>query len=168
MRRHFLGETMTRKQITSLPLFVTSLALLCAASPIAIAQSGSGKNGGGGGGGGTQSFPLTHIGGNYSGTVASGAPVISLRATMSLTEDLVGNLSGTICIQECNTLSGKASASPFFPYGVFQFKAGDDQFSGIVEGPVTCGDGTTGMWIAGSFQNRGATSTFSVTTCQQQ
>jgi len=98
----------------------------------------------------------------------SGAPVIPILSTLSLTEDAAGNLSGAVCTQECTPLiSGKATANPFFPFGVFQFKAGDDQFAGIVEGPVTCTDGTNGLWVAGSFQNRGETSTFSFTTCTQ-
>jgi hypothetical protein len=105
--------------------------------------------------------------GEYSGTVVAGKPVIPILSSLSLTEDQAGNLSGTICMQECVPLiSGTATASPFFTFGVFQFKAGDDQFSGIVEGSVACSDGTTGMWIAGSLQNRGKTSPFSFTTCR--
>jgi hypothetical protein len=162
---------MTRKQKAILSLFVVCLSLLCMGPAIAAQNGGGKQNGGGGGGNGggggaSQTGPITQIGGDYSGTVAAGAPVILVLAHMSLTEDLAGNLSGAICIQACSTLSGKASASPFFPFGVFQFKSGDGQFSGIVEGPVTCSDGTTGMWIAGSLLNRGETSTFSFTTCQ--
>jgi hypothetical protein len=156
---------MTRKQKAKLSLSVLCLSLSCVGSAIA-AQNGGGGSGKGGGGGAKQTGPITQIGGIYDGTVVAGWPVIPIQAHMSLTEDSAGNLSGEICIQACSTLSGKASASPFFPFGVFQFKAGDGQFSGIVEGPVTCNDGTTGMWIAGSILNRGETSTFSFTTCQ--
>jgi hypothetical protein len=127
-------------------------------------QNGSGKQGGGGGG--TQVGPIPQIAGEYSGSVVAGAPVTTFLANMTLNEDAAGNLSGTLCIEECSTLSGKASASPFFPSGVFQFRAGDQQISGIVEGTVACQNGTLGMWLAGSFQNHGETSTFSLTTCQ--
>jgi hypothetical protein len=148
------------------------IATLKAALVIGVLACSSGafaaKGAPGGGGGGTPTAPLTQIGGGYLGTVAAGAPAISILANMLLTQDLAGNLSGTICMQACNPLSGKVSASPFFPYGVFQFKAGDDQFSGIVQGPIICSDGTTGMWLSGSFQDRGATSTFSFTSCRQQ
>jgi hypothetical protein len=149
---------MTRKQKVNLSLCSMSLLLLCTSSAIAA------KNGGGGGTG--QTGPIPQIAGDYSGTVVAGAPVAPFLANMSLIEDAAGNLSGTICIQECSVLSGKASASPSFPFGVFQFRAGDNQFSGIVEGQETCSNGTTGTWVAGSFQNHGETSTFSFTTCQ--
>ena len=167
---------MMKKLKANLSLFAVCL-LVCAGSAIA-AQNGGGKNGGGGGGnpgggggGAVQPSPtspasIPQLAGDYSGTVVSGAPVIPILSTMSLTKDAAGNLSGTVCTQECTPLiSGTATASPFFPFGVFQFKAGDNQFSGIVEGPVACTDGTTGLWVAGSFQNRGETSTFSFTTC---
>jgi hypothetical protein len=160
---------MTKKQKTKFSLVVVCLLQLCAGSAIG-AQSGSGKqNGGGGGGngGGAQTGPIPQIAGEYSGEVVAGKPVIPILSTLSLTEDQAGNLSGEICMQECMPLiSGTATASPFFPFGVFQFKAGDDQISGIVQGTVVCSDGTTGMWIAGGFQNRGETSTFSFTTCR--
>jgi hypothetical protein len=162
---------MTKKQKANLSLIAMCLTLLCTGSAIG-AQNGGGKQngrGGGGnvGGGGAQTGPMPQIAGEYSGTVVAGKPVIPILSNLSLTEDQAGNLSGTICMQECMPLiSGSATASPFFPFGVFQFKAGDDQFSGIVEGPVTCGNGTTAMWIAGSFLNRGETSTFSFTTCR--
>lgn len=152
---------MTSKRKANLSLLVLSLLLLGTNSAIA-SQNGSGKQAGGGG---TQPGPIPQIAGDYTGTVAAGAPVTSFLANMSLTEDAAGNLSGTLCIQECTSLLGKTSASPFFPFGVFQFKAGDQQISGIVEGPVTCSDGAPAMWVAGSFQNHGATSTFSFTTC---
>jgi hypothetical protein len=51
--------------------------------------------------------------------------------------------------RECTpSISGTTTASPFFPSDFLQFKAGDDQYSGIVEGPVTCTDGTTALWVA--------------------
>jgi hypothetical protein len=152
---------MTSKQKAPLSVFVMSLLLLCT-SPAIAAQNGGGKQNGGG----TPTGPIPQIAGDYSGQVVAGAPVAMFLANMSLTEDSAGNLSGTICIQECSSLSGKASGSPFFPFGVFQFRAGDNQFSGIVEGSVTCKDGRSARWVAGSFQSRGETSTFSFTTCQ--
>jgi hypothetical protein len=158
--------------LITLKTALRSTCTFCAAfliAGLACASGGAGGGGGNGGGGGggvvPQPAPMLPIGGTYTGTVASGAPVIQLSANMSLTEDSAGNLSGTLCIQECTALAGKASTSPFFPFGIFQFRAGDNQISGIVEGPVTCGDGSAGMWIAGSFANRGATSSFSLTTC---
>jgi hypothetical protein len=165
------GENkMTKTQKTKLLLVVVCLLQLDSSIS---AQSGNGKqNGGGGGGngsggGGALTGPIPQIAGEYSGEVVAGKPVIPILSTVSLTEDQAGNLSGTICMQECMPLiSGTATASPFFPFGVFQFKAGDDQISGIVQGPVSCSDGATGMWIAGGFQNRGETSTFSFTTCR--
>jgi hypothetical protein len=167
------GENkMTKTQKTKFLLLVVCLLQLCAGFSIS-AQSGNGKqNGGGGGGnggggGGALTGPIPQIAGEYSGEVVAGKPVFPILSSLSLAEDQSGNLSGTICMQECMPLiSGTTTASPFFPFGVFQFKAGDDQISGIVQGPVTCSDGTTGMWIAGGFQNRGETSTFSFTTCR--
>jgi hypothetical protein len=164
---------MMRKLKVNLSLFVMCFSIVCTGAAIA-AQNGGGKPTGGGSGGNAgggrgavPSGPIPQIAGEYSGTAVLGAPVIPVLSTMSLTEDAAGNLSGVVCIQECTPLmSGKASGSPFFSFGVFQFKAGDDQFSGIVEGTVTCIDGTTGLWVAGSFQNRGETSTFSFTTCK--
>jgi hypothetical protein len=162
---------MTKRMKTRFSLVVVCFLQLCAGSAIG-AQNGSGKPNGGsgggnvGGGGGAQIGPIPQIAGEYSGEMVAGKPVIPILSTLSLTEDQAGNLSGTICMQECMLISGSATASPFFPFGVFQFKAGDDQISGIVEGAVTCSDGTTGTWIAGGFQNRGETSTFSFTTCR--
>jgi hypothetical protein len=164
---------MTRKLKANLSLFAVCLSLVCAGPAIASQngggkQNGGGGNAGGGGGGAVPPAPIPQIAGNYAGSVVSGAPVIEILSTMSLIEDAAGNLSGTVCTQACTPLiSGKATASPFFPFGVFQFKAGDDQFSGIVEGTVTCTDGTSALWVAGSFQNRGETSTFSFTSCKQ-
>jgi hypothetical protein len=161
---------MTTRMKATFSLVAVCLLQLCASTAIG-AQSGGGKqNGGGGGGnggGGVQAGPIPQIAGEYNGEVVAGKPVIPILSTLSLTEDQAGNLSGIICMQECMPLiSGTATASPFFPFGVFQFKAGDDQINGIVEGPVTCSDGSTGLWIAGGFQNRGETSTFSFTTCR--
>ena len=154
---------MTSKQKASLSLLALPLLLLCTSSAMAAKNGGGGKQSGGG----TPPGPIPQIAGEYSGEVVSGAPVAPFVANMSLMEDAAGNLSGTLCIQACSSLSGTTSASPFFPFGVFQFRAGDQQMSGIVEGPVTCSDGSPGMWLAGSFVNRGETSTFSLTTCSQ-
>jgi hypothetical protein len=165
---------MTNKQAANRSILAVLLAILCSGFTIG-AQNGSGKQNGGGGGGGnaggggggsTQAGPIPQIAGEYTGTVVAGKPVFPILSSMSLIEDQAGNLSGVICMQACMPLiSGTATASPFFPFGVFQFTAGDDQFSGIVEGTVACTGGTRALWIAGSFQNRGETSTFSFTTC---
>lgn len=146
-----------------LSLCLTPLVLWGAASAEGVSSTGGKLNGGGGGG--SPTHPLTPITGTYTGTAASGAPVQQLAVNLVLNEDPAGNLSGLICIQACSALTGRASASPFFPFGVFQFRAGDNQFNGIVEGPVACTNGITGMWIDGSFQNRGRPSTFTFTTC---
>jgi len=150
-----------------------SIALISASSAVA---SGGAGGGGPGGGGGATAGPVPQIAGDYAGTITLGAPVMIEQMQLMLTEDAAGNLSGQVCFIQvsispnpiCNPLvAGKASPSSNFPFGVFQFRTPEGQYNGIVQGPITCADGTQGAWLSGSLPSRGTVASFGVTTCAE-
>jgi hypothetical protein len=119
---------------------------------------------------------VPQIAGDYAGIIALGAPVIMEQMQLMLAEDAAGNLSGQVCFIQvsvspnpiCDPLvAGKVSPSANFPFGVFQFRTAEGQYNGIVQGPMTCVDGTLGVWLSGSLPSRGTIASFSVTTCPE-
>ncbi|HEX3950055.1 MAG TPA: hypothetical protein VHW95_09420 [Steroidobacteraceae bacterium] len=119
---------------------------------------------------------MPQIAGDYAGTITLGVPVITEQMQLMLTEDAAGNLSGQVCFIQvsistsaiCNPLvAGRASPSSNFPFGVFQFRTAEGQYNGIVQGPITCADGTQGAWLSGSLPSRGTVASFGVTTCAE-
>jgi hypothetical protein len=156
--------------------FCAALSIALISTSSVMASGGAGGGGPGGGGGGVVAGPVPPIAGDYAGTIMLGAPIILEQMQLMLTEDAAGNLSGQVCFIQvslspnpiCNPLvTGKASPSVNFPFGVFQFRTAEGQYNGIVQGPITCADGTQGAWLSGSLPSRGTIASFGVTTCAE-
>lgn len=123
---------------------------------------GSGSGGGGGGGGGA----IPQIAGTWYGQVFFPSPPQTDQGVMTLSEDASGNITGTVNFGPQFAIvpvTGSAKND-----GTFQLKMEGAVLNGAITGPTTCVNGSTGITIGGSVQERGATGWFTFSTCPPQ
>jgi len=135
---------------------LAAFALVTCGSSLA---SGPGGGGGGGGGGGA----ILQIAGTWKGQIFFPAPPQMKESVLVLNEDLAGNIKGTVDLGDGiphGPVTGTARND-----GTFQLRMEGAVMNGMVSGTVTCLDGSTGTWLSGGVQERGATGSFSVTSC---
>lgn len=134
--------------------------------------------GGSAGSGGT----VPQIGGTWRGqytwvVFATGATApsdVTRQVIMTLNEDLAGNLTGLFCLGQespgCFSLKGKVQSNGTVQ---LEFASGGStgatfKMNGIITGTMACFDGSTGSTIAGTFQVREGSGSFSFNNCPVQ
>jgi len=147
------------------------LSALLLTMPATTIASGGGNGGGGG--------PVPQIAGTWRGqytwvVAAFGGPAnVTNQALMTLDEDPAGNVVGSFCYGAvpspgCLPLKGRVQSNgavrlEFASGGGATFK-----LDGAITGTMACLDGSTGLVIAGVFQVREGSGTFSFNDCPVQ
>ena len=149
-------------------LLVCSSALLLTMP--ATTTAGSGGNGG----------TVPQIGGTWHGqytwmvfaTGATAPSEITRQVIMTLNEDAAGNLTGSFCLGQqspgCFWLKGKVQSNGAVQIETGTGGGGSFKLSGIITGTMACLDGSTGTIIAGTFQVREGSGSFSFNSCPVQ
>jgi hypothetical protein len=157
----------------------TRLAMiLVVSSGVLLALPATMRASGGGGGGAAVPQIAGTWHGQYTWAVfafgGSTPPNVTHQALMTLVEDSSGNLGGSFCYGAvaspgCFPLRGRVQSN-----GAVQLEFASSgngatfKMNGIITGPVACVDASTGLGIAGVFQVREGSGTFSFDNCPVQ
>ena len=137
------------------------IAIVAALAAIAALGGKAMASGPGGGGGGIAAAPL-NIAGTWRGEISLPNPSQLLQGVLTLSEDAAGNIAGQLSFGPSfavDFVSGTAKADSY------QLKVEGALLTGSGIGSITCLDGSAGAVLAGSVQERGATSFFSFNNC---